>query len=194
MAGMSKTNRSIDRGYADRVLAHHAIEDGRSPDFLYLQWAELIIEAQHSKIGQHCLMDEGGGCELCRSSNFGSFTDHLSEPLLESRDLVACLSSSNRDLGVTRELPKARDVPLERSCGGTDEHTAALAYIQHRPDVDRGHDPDGNFLPIGEHLSAGDHNCSRKRTMHCRVFPPCTISNPLCQHGFQTQSLHRRPG
>src|SRR5262249_11233136 len=157
MAGMSKTNRSIDRGYADRVLAHHAGGDGRAPDLLYLQWAELIIEAHHPKIGQHCLMDEGGRCELCRSSNFGSFTDHLSEPLLESRDPFACLSRSSRDLGVTRELPEASDVPLERSCGGADEHTAALAYAQHRSDVDRGHNPDGNFLPIGKHLSASNH-------------------------------------
>jgi len=54
-------------------------------------------------------MDEGGGCELCRRSNLSSFADHLSEPLLEGRDLVTCLSRSNRDLGVTRELPEACD-------------------------------------------------------------------------------------
>src|SRR5262249_14145251 len=108
------------------------------------------------------------------------------------RDLVACLSRSNRALGVARELPEAYGLPLERSRGGADEHTAALAYVQHRPDVDRGHDPDGNFLPIGEHLSASNHNSSRESTMHCRIFPSCTISNPLCQRWFQTQSLNLR--
>src|SRR5262245_32644399 len=112
-------------------------------------------------------MDEGGRCELCRRINFGSFADHFSEPLLETRNPVACLSRSNRDLGVTRELPKACGVPLKRSCGGADEHTAALAYVQHWPDIDWGHNPDGNFLPIGKHLSASNHNCSRKRTVHC---------------------------
>src|SRR5262245_52802535 len=54
MAGMSKTNRSIDRGHADRVLAHHAVENGRSPHFFHPQRPEPVVEVQHPQIGQHC--------------------------------------------------------------------------------------------------------------------------------------------
>src|SRR5262249_14118315 len=105
MAGMRQTDRSIDSRNTDGVFALHAAQDSRPPHLLECSCAS-VGEAQLSQVGEHCLMDKGCGCELCRRGNFGPFVDDSSERFYERRDPLASLPTSDRDFGIACELPE----------------------------------------------------------------------------------------
>src|SRR5690242_2880631 len=162
MAGVSKTNRSVDGRHTDRLSALDANSDSRSPYFFQLQWSEPISKGQHAKICQHRFMDEGSGCELCRSRYFDSVADNVSKRRKKRGDPVVSLPARDRDLGVTRQLPEACRLTINHARGSADEDAAALAHSKDRPDIDRRHDPDRVVLPVGGSLSASDHECGRE--------------------------------
>jgi hypothetical protein len=68
--------------------------------------AELIVEGQDAKVGQHSLVSEGIGCEVRRSGDFGAFADNLSHSRERRHDAIACLPAGDGSLGVTRESQK----------------------------------------------------------------------------------------